>query len=37
MVMMEVGSQSMTFILDTGAEHTMVSTPYLISVAPLTG
>ena len=30
---MKVGGQSMTFMVDTGAEHSMVTTP----VAPLTG
>ena len=33
MVMMKVGGQSMTFMVDTGAEHSMVTTP----VALLTG
>ena len=32
-VMMKVGGQSMTFMLDTGAERSVVTTP----VAPLTG
>lgn len=31
--MMKVGSQSMTFMVDTGAERAMVTTP----LAPLTG
>ena len=31
--MMKVGGQSMTFMVDTGAEHSVVTTP----VAPLTG
>ena len=30
---MKVGGQSMTFMVDTGTEHSMVTTP----VAPLTG
>ena len=32
-VMMKVGNQSMTFVVDVGAEHSVVTTP----VAPLTG
>ena len=31
--MMKVGGQSMTFMVDTGTEHSVVTTP----VAPLTG